>query len=217
MSINRGTTVHKAKIYMAAIVLTLTLVVDVLFMQQLEADKRQQGRYNVEHTIACIHSHDHKASANMLDNTVLGVATWRECSNKMRTSPTGDMYILNRDTLQFLYDPSSDVPKGEPMYFTNESVGKLFTEWPTAELALIQLTSGASSTTGSNVSYNFDGDTEWLEYATYRTKCGTDIIVVQGIQSDEATARYLGIRLLVAGAVFFYTVWLLTTALPRRR
>ena len=115
------------------------------------------------------------------------------CTAKSRVGFSGDVYVLDADTKEFVIENSSDVPGGA-MYFTKESVGKYFKDWDTANIAITQVMLGKDSEVDTKVAYLFDNDIEWLEwkYLPDATKHTNDrrLIVVQGIQSNEAVEQF---------------------------
>lgn len=210
MGINRGRVVNYLKIYASIFIIFMTLLSDIILNAIVEEGKRQQARYNIEHSITCFKRYE--SNHGLLD--VFGI---KMCIDNQRTSNTGDMYVLDMKDLQFVYDPSNDVPKNERLYFTKESVGKYFSEWDTATNSLSHITSGNSSNEYSRVSYNFDGSTEWLEYSPYILSNGDMYVLIQGIQKDEALEIFFYYRVFIGASVFLYVLWLLTTSFSTRR
>ena len=211
MGINRGGMVYKAKIYAAAFMIFTALLIDSMLVHQLEDEKRNQAVFNVQHAISCM-SRFERALGKLEYNGM------RTCAEDMRTSITGDMFILDYNTKEFLYDGSKDVPVNQKFYFTKESIGKYFNDWSSAEAAILRIGSGVDSIPSDRVSYNFDGEEEWLEYKTFQPKTlPNKIIVVQGIQSDEALSDYAVVRNTAKGMVGIYAMWLLSTGITGRR
>ena len=210
MGINRGRFVNKAKIYAAMFIVVALLVTDLMLRVHIEDGKRQQARYNLEHSIACLH--DYEIAHNGVDRQA-----FKHCTYKQRTSTTGDMYVLDMDTMEFVYDGSTDIPVGENLYFTKESIGKYFKEWNTAVKAKRLMQSGNSSTYSTNAWYNYDGATEWVEFTTYTTMENKKYIVVQGVQEDEVLSNFHYLRMLVGMLVSGYVLWLLATSVHDRR
>ena len=210
MSINRGKVVNVSKLYAAIFIICATLITDVLFNKYVQDSKRQQARFNVEHTVGCLGLYESIDESRVVDP--LGM---KLCASKMRTSPTGDMYLLDMADLKFVYDNSSDVPRD--MYFTKESVGQYFNEWDTAIGALGSLTNGTDSVYGTRAKYNYDGATEWLEFGTYTTKDGRNLVVVQGVQSDEVLRAYKLPKVSIGILVLSYVMWLIATSTCSRR
>lgn len=209
MGINRGKLVHKAKIYAAIFIVLAVILVDAVTMYYIELSKRQQARFNLEHTAECMFMRELTTMESITPNGA------KYCLTKMRTSDTGDMYLLDRKTKEFLFDNSTDAPKG--MFFTKDSIGKYFTEWGTAEEALKHMLSGNKSNSTSLVSYNYDGSPEWLEYLTYSTLDGTEYVIVQGTQRDEVRAFYEVPRIVGGFLATIYILWLISTAVRGSR
>jgi len=211
MGINRGGMIYKAKVYAAVFIIFTSLILDSMLVYQLETEKRNQAVFNVQHTISCMR----RIEQFMGELDYQGMKT---CANDMRTSITGDMFILDFETREFLYDGSADIPTGQKLYFTKDSIGKYFTDWESAENAIAQIGSGIDSISTSRVKYNYDGDEEWLEYKTFQlNNSDRKIIVVQGVQSDEALSGYSFVRAITQVLVGIYAMWLLSTGITNRR
>ena len=164
------------------------------FKSYVEDKKREQARYNLEHIEHCLSRVERVVeqlgTAQCSDSDRLDRAIWNTCTRGMRTSSTGDVYILDKDTTEFIYDNSNDVPGDTPLYFTKDSVGELFKDWPSAAAAKLAITSGSDSTGSTKMWYNFDGAPEWLEWKTWEHD-DVEYVIVQGIQKDEV---YAGMR-----------------------
>jgi len=211
MGINRGRLLHKAKIYAAVFMIFTAIIIDNILVYQVETEKRAQGVFNVQHAISCMGRFE-RAVGTLEYN---GMKT---CADDMRTSITGDMFLLNYDTKEFLYDGSKDIPSGQKLYFTEDSIGKYFKDWKSAEYAMKFIGSGVDSIPSTRVSYNYDGREEWLEYKTFTpATLGSRVIVVQGIQSDEALSGYSVVRNSAKTLVGVYAMWLLSTGISGRR
>ena len=132
------------------------------------------------------------------------------CTAKARVGFSGDVYVLDAETKEFVVENSSDVPNGA-MYFTKESVGKHFNDWSTADSAIKKILLGKDSEEGTKVAYLFDKDVEWLEwkYLPDATKFtdGRKLIVVHGVQSHEVFEHFRlleRIGFLFAGILVFF-------------
>ena len=171
-------------IALAVFVIVLAIASDILLKLSIEDFGRQQARYNLQQIKYCYS----RASKEMSL-----IATLETCTAKARVGFSGDVYVLDTDTKEFIIENSLDVPSGA-MYFTKESVGKYFKDWNTADTAIKQIMLGKDSEVGNEVAYLFDNDIEWLEwkYLPDATKYTNDkrLIVVQGIQSNEAVEQF---------------------------
>ena len=171
-------------IALAVFVIVLAIASDILLKLSIEDFGRQQARYNLQQIKYCYS----RASKEMSL-----IATLETCTAKARVGFSGDVYVLDADTKEFIIENSSDVPSGA-MYFTKESVGKYFKDWDTANIAIKQIMLGKDSEVDTKVAYLFDNDIEWLEwkYLPDATKYTNDrrLIVVQGIQSNEAVEQF---------------------------
>ena len=171
-------------IALAVFVIVLAIASDILLKLSIEDFGRQQARYNLQQIKYCYG----RASQHMDI-----IATLETCTAKSRVGFSGDVYILDADTKEFIVENSSDVPSGS-MHFTKDSVGKYFNSWETAELAIRQITLGKDSDESTKASYLFDNELEWLEWkylpdATKFTE-GKKLIVVHGVQSDEVFEHF---------------------------
>lgn len=203
MGINkRGS--NKLFVWLAAGILAILLIADVLFRYNIESCKRAQAVFNLGQAKTCMHS-------SIKEGTEVMYAI-RRCTKSSRVTSTGDMYVLDYENLEFVYDPSRDVPRARNTYFTEDSIGAAFNvrgDWGTAANALVNITSGKDSDPSMRTWYNYDGSVEWLEWFNfYPTEVngyvGPDAgyIVVQGAQSDEAVERFLWLRIFIGGSGF---------------
>ena len=171
-------------IALAVFVIVLAIASDILLKLSIEDFGRQQARYNLQQIKYCYG----RASQHMDI-----IATLETCTAKSRVGFSGDVYVLDADTKEFIVENSSDVPSGS-MHFTKDSVGKYFSNWETAETAMKQITLGKDSDEATKISYLFDNDIEWLEwkYLPDATNYTNDrkLIVVQGVQSNEAVEQF---------------------------
>ena len=186
---------------LAIFVIVLAISSDILLKLSIEDFGRQQARYNLQQIKYCYG----RASQHMDI-----IATLETCTAKARVGFSGDVYVLDADTKEFIIENSSDVPNGA-MYFTKDSVGKYFNSWETAETAMKQITLGKDSDVSTKVSYLFDKDVEWLEwkYLPDATKFtdGRKLIVVHGVQSHEVFEHFRlleRIGFLFAGILVFF-------------
>lgn len=175
---------------LGGILLLFTMLFTTIVAVDIQLEHRKQARYNLEQVKTCMDN----------INTFLEMdRVFDICTKNSRTTTTGDIYILDGETLEFVHENSNDVPID--IYFTKDSVGKYFKDWDSAKKALVYLTSGKDSDNTYNTSYNFDGDTEWLEWINYVHK-DKWYIVVQGTQKDEALNTYMYITYLIYLGVF---------------
>lgn len=188
-------------IALAVFVIVLAIASDILLKLSIEDFGRQQARYNLQQIKYCYS----RASKEMSL-----IATLETCTAKARVGFSGDVYVLDADTKEFIIENSLDVPSWA-MYFTKDSVGKYFSNWETAETAMKQIMLGKDSDESTKVSYLFDKDIEWLEwkYLPDATKFTEDkkLIVVHGVQSDEVFEHFKlleRIGFLFAGVLVFF-------------
>lgn len=169
---------------LAVFVIILAISSDILLKLSIEDFGRQQARYNLQQIKYCY---------NRTSKEMDLVTALETCTAKVRVGFSGDVYVLDAETKEFVVENSSDVPNGA-MYFTKESVGKHFNDWSTADSAIKKILLGKDSEEGTKVSYLFDNSVEWLEwkYLPDATKYTNDrkLIVVHGVQSDEIFAHF---------------------------
>ena len=186
---------------LAVFVIILAISSDILLKLSIEDFGRQQARYNLQQIKYCYN----RTSKEMDLVTALEI-----CTAKARVGFSGDVYVLDAETKEFVVENSSDVPNGA-MYFTKESVGKHFNDWSTADSAIKKILLGKDSEEGTKVAYLFDNELEWLEwkYLPDATKYTNDrrLIVVHGVQSDEVFEHFKlleRIGFLFAGVLVFF-------------
>ena len=186
---------------LAVFVIILAISADILLKLSIEDFGRQQARYNLQQIKYCYNRTPKE----------MGLVTALEmCTAKARVGFSGDVYVLDAETKEFVVENSSDVPNGA-MYFTKESVGKHFNDWSTADSAIKKILLGKDSEEGTKVAYLFDNELEWLEWkylpdATKFTE-GKKLIVVHGVQSDEVFEHFKlleRIGFLFAGILVFF-------------
>lgn len=185
------------------LILMMALIADVILLNNsIEPEKRLQARYNLEQISHCYNRIKNDYSPQYIFNT---------CTGNSKTSQTGDVYILDAKSLEFIYENSNDVPK--KMFFTKDSVGKYFNKWESAEKALEIMLNGKDSEKGTNTSYNFDGEREWLEwkYVSSSENENSKLIIVQGIQRDEILGEYSLFRRYSASCIFFVVFMLMVS------
>jgi len=198
----------KATVLAIILLLISTVVIDTHMSYLIEQEKRQQARYNLEQVRHCLD----KGLPIMAE-----IEVFNQCISKSRTSQTGDVYVFDPYTLEGIYDTSVDIPLHKQMSFTKESLGQIFKDWHSAEVAIEHIILGKDSKYGDNAKYLFDDDWEWLEWIYYpeeATKAFTNdtpYVIVQGTQRDEIFKRYEGIRFAVFLLISFISLLLLST------
>ena len=172
------------KLLIAGLIIFGWLVVQAVMDLDVENNKRAQAFKQLDQIEYCF---------NQVDPYLGRTHKFKSCTGKMRTTFTGDVYILDPNTLEFLFDASRDAGREEPRYFTKESVGKYFKDWESGKAALDVILLGKNSNDSTRVKYSFDNAEEWLEWRYLEDSEG-EMVVVQGIQSDEANARFRATR-----------------------
>lgn len=201
-NMSTGRRMDKVNIFVVMMILVLSLVADIIMVSSVEQEKRMQARFNLEQIAYCYNETKGK----------IGIKeSLRICTNKSKTSHTGDVYVLDANTLEFVHENSHDVPR-EKLYFTKESIGAYFKDWESGKKAIDMIKLRNDSVYGLNNKYNFDGEIEWLEWKILPNDTiepGEKLIVVQGIQRDEVMARYSYLRIYVATSVCIIVMILL--------
>lgn len=188
-------------IVLVVFVIVLAIMSDIMVKMSVEEFSRHQARYNLQQIKYC-----YGRASKVMDMR----ASLETCTAKARVGFSGDVYVLDAETKEFVVENSSDVPNGA-MYFTKESVGKHFNDWSTADSAIKKILLGKDSEEGSKVAYLFDNSVEWLEwkYLPDATKYTNDrkLVVVHGVQSDEIFAHFGALEkvgFIFAGILVFF-------------
>ena len=199
------------KIWLAIMIIFSYIALDMLNIRTAQDIKRDQARYNLQQIHYCYMRAIEVMTPKM---------TYETCTNKTKTSFTGDVFILDADTLEFVHETSRDVPRNVPLFFTKESVGKNFRDWESAEKAIHIILQGKDSEKGVDNFWNFDGDAEWLEWKFLPSEFGgldgKRLIAVQGTQKDEVM-KYLSTYRYAHMSVTALLVFLLLVEHGRRR
>lgn len=206
----------KLTVIVIVFMLFATIVFDKHMSHIIEQEKRQQARYNLEQVRHCL---------DVGLPIMTEVEAFHQCIGKSKTSPTGDVYVFNPHTLEGVYDTSVDTPTDKKLKFTKDSLGKVFRDWPSAQIAIDKIVLGKDSKYGDGVQYMFDDDWEWLEWIYYPEEyskafsVGTPYVIVQGIQRDEILGRYANVRMAILICIGLIVLLLLSsiTVSHRRR
>jgi len=190
-----------SKITLIVLTVVITILGNVLLKLSIEDFSRHQARYNLEQIKYC----DSIASKYM--DRIKGLQL---CTAKLRIGFSGDVYVLDANTKKFVVENSADVPSDD-LYFTKDSVGKYFNDWSTGKKAIKYILMGKDSDEYTKAWYLFDNSVEWLEwkYLPDSSKYyeGRKLIVVHGIQSDEAYAYFKTLQIVwfsFAGILIFF-------------
>lgn len=187
-----------SKLVASILLMCMAIVADISLKSTAEKCIRKQANYRLEQIVHC------------LDRTLPLMAekdALQTCVAKSRTTHTGDAYVLDAYTLEFLYDASNDTSKSKKLYFTQESVGEYFKDWKSAEKFISQVMLGKDSSNVTGGFYLFDDAEEWLEWKYYPSNLTTNyaerkIILVQGSQSDEVLKNFNFAQWTIKGSVF---------------
>lgn len=172
------------KLFLAVFVIVTTILSSLLLRTLIEDTSREQARQNLEQVKYCYRQGI---------STLSLVDTMKMCTSKVMIGFTGDVYILDAKTKEFLFENSSDVPS-DNLKFTKDSVGQYFKNWKSGKYALSQMMLGKDSRESNKVSYLFDNDIEWIEWKYLPDSVvHTDerrLIAVHGVQSNEARKKF---------------------------
>lgn len=172
------------KLLIAGLLILGWLVTQAVMNLDIENNKRSQAFRQLDQIEYCF---------NQVDPYLGRMHKFKACAGKMRTTFTGDVYILDTTTLEFIFESSRDGSNERPVYFTKDSIGKYFKDWKSGEAALKIILLGKDSDDLTKVKYLFDDAEEWIEWKYLEDSEG-EMVVVQGIQSDEANARFKATR-----------------------
>lgn len=195
-----------SKIIASIILIVMAITVDICLKHTAEKCIRKQANFRLEQMAHCLDK------ALPLINKEEALQT---CVAKSRTTHTGDAYVLDAYTLEFLYDASNDTTKQEKLYFTKESVGEYFQDWESAERFITQVTMGKNSDNSAGGYYRFDDADEWLEWRYYPSELSINykerkLILIQGSQSDEVMKSFDLVRWIIKISVLLIIIILIT-------
>lgn len=172
------------RLVLAIVVIVVSIVSSLLLRVLIEDSSREQARQNLSQVKYCY--------TQGIQNLSL-METLNICTSKVRVGFTGDVYVLDASTKEFVFENSTDVPQGN-LVFTEESVGQYFKDWSSGNIALGHMMLGRDSDQSTDVSYLFDTDKEWIEWKYLPDSVvHTDerrLIAVHGVQSNEAIEKF---------------------------
>lgn len=186
---------------------TGTIMYDASTVYNIEQTKREQARDNLQNIKHCLY---------MVEPDMDRRKSLETCVAKSKISFTGDAYVLDVNTLEFIYDPSKDVPIVGPVYFTKESVGQYFEDWESGHKALKVMLLGKDSRKDIDAFYYFNDSPEWLEWVYLPDEYGALYLIVQGIQKDEVMTRFNFSRYTWFGLILITCICLLALNSRRR-
>jgi hypothetical protein len=114
------------------------------------------------------------------------------------------------------FDASQDCTTVEPL--TLGKVTRMFSHPDTAEYAFKYILNSRKSTENTRISWQFDDATEWLEWQSYNDPNMGPIVLVAGVQSDEALDgfRLLSILIQLSGFISLVLIMLLNIQIVRK-
>lgn len=186
---------------------------NIWLVYSIEQDNRHQSReFNLDNIKKCM-DRTGKTKYNLeLDYRA------EICIESSRTTYTGNVYVLDYETLEVKYDSSRDIPQDTIMYFTEESIGQHFYDWKSGADAINYMTRGGDSIAHMDIWYNYDGVIEWVEWITYEDIVDCKLyIIVQGSQKDEAIAQYNGIYYYTMVYILLLSIGIMTSAFSRSK
>ena len=178
-------------------------------MYNIEQSSRYQARLQLEN-IRTIAIQDIKSGQLNVDDKY-NMQSWakKNISSLLNGGPTGDAFMIELGTEQFIWDGSPDCSKTEFIengrYMKDETLMHVNKEQVEKTLNLMRL--GVDTELGYNYWWQFDDSKEWLEWIVipvdkygFNGEASTvgglknneykKLIIVLGTQSDEATYSY---------------------------
>jgi len=198
------------RLVVVALIVVCTVVIDVTMQFYVEKSARTTARQMLVNVKSCVND-ELLADGDGLPTHYVGIdngkveMALKTCARNSLTTPTGDVFAYDLQTLDFVFDPSLDcyVPKKK---MTAESLCIIHKDPEACKRALKVINRGYDSVDGTNLSWQFDDAREYLEWVVLPSMNrgyggelrGVDkphqIVVVQGIEEDELMARYAPFR-----------------------
>ena len=178
-------------LYFIVLIIVFAIFSILLLHREVQDSYRKQARYNLEQIKYCYTS--------IVENYGVKKAS-QICTAKSKTGFTGDVYVLDADTKEFVYENSNDTSK-DSLTFTKDSVGVYFNDWESGDRVIKTILLGKDSEEDTKAFYLFDNSIEWLEWKYLPDDVKNDndlkLIAVQGVQSDEAYANFKAIEYMI--------------------
>ncbi len=185
----------KKVIVTASIMLSFVLMFYV-FTTNNETSARFQNNLNLKFINTCVTTLGESKSSNEFNlSTEEGlIRSVNVCAkNLLSGGITGDVFLLRKDDMKFLWDNSTDCKpnSSEPMFLTKTSICKLFAQPETCERVVAKMK--RNKTNKGESTWYFDNSKELLSC----TIINEDIedyayVIAQGSQTDEITTKFNG-------------------------
>ena len=203
---------NNLRLVIIILIVVCTVAIDTSWKFFAEQSARQVARYNVDNVRNCINElilgKDQINYRYVSDDEIQKAL--KVCGQKMRITETGDIFAVNLQTLDFVFDPSLDCYVDGGKKLTADSECTLHKDPAVCKAVVPLLTSGYDSEPNTRAWWQFNSSREYLEWAVAPSESkGYDgftrggilkphqIVIVQGIIENELWTRYSGFRIAV--------------------
>lgn len=207
--------IKRIKFLFPIIILVITVGLNELLLYSVEMKARAEARSNLTYVLSSLPKLEarHISTKESLDILARDIRTFGE---------TGDMHSYNIVHLAdwkksiIFFDASQDCTTKEPL--TLGKVTRMFSHPDTAEYAFKYILNSRKSTESTRISWQFDDAPEWLEWQSYNDPNMGPIVLVAGVQSDEALDefRLLSILIQLSGFISLVLIMLLNIQIVRK-
>jgi hypothetical protein len=205
----------RIKFIFPIIILIITVSLNELLLYSVEMKARAEARSNITAVITSLpqlESHN-LSTKESLDIIARNVRTFGE---------TGDMHsynvvhLVDWDKSIIFFDASQDCTTEKALNLGE--VVRMFSRPDTAEKAFKYILNSRKSSENTRLSWQFDDVPEWLEWQTYDDPNMGPIVIVAGVQSDEAMDgfRSLSIFMQISGFIALVLIMLLNIQIARK-
>jgi hypothetical protein len=207
--------IKRIKFLIPIVILVITVGLNELLLYSVEMKARAEARSNLTFVLSSLPKLEerHISTKDSLDILARDIRTFGE---------TGDMHSYNIVHLVdweksiIFFDASQDCTTEEPL--TLGKVTGMFSHPDTAEYAFKYILNSRKSSEDSRISWQFDDAPEWLEWQSYNDPNMGPIVLVAGVQSDEALDgfRLLSILIQLSGFISLVLIMLLNIQIVRK-
>jgi hypothetical protein len=207
--------IKRIKFLFPIIILVITVGLNELLLYSVEMKARAEARSNLTYVLSSLPKLEerHISTKESLNILARDIRTFGE---------TGDMHSYNIVHLVdwkksvIFFDASEDCTETKPL--TLGKVTSMFSHPDTAEYAFKHILNSRKSSEDSRISWQFDDAPEWLEWQTYNDPNMGPIVLVAGVQSDEALDgfRSLSILIQLSGFMALVLIMLLNIQIARK-
>jgi hypothetical protein len=186
--------VRKINFLLPIFVLIVTVAINELLLYSVEMKARQEARSNLQVITTALPKLEESglSTKESLDIIAKSVRTFGE---------TGDTHAYNIVHLNewgkaiIFFDASQDCTTLKPL--TLGEVVRLFADPKSAEIAFKYILNSRASNETTRLSWLFDDATEWLEWKSIDDKNMGNIVIVAGVQSDEAMQGFTLVSIMI--------------------